>query len=366
LDPKVKQVYAWPEIEEAIRCDEIDVTEVHEALLFDKGTDVFKGYVDFFFDVKDKGEKEGNEGLRSLGKMLLNSLWGKLGQRSYPEREWVVDTTRRDYWLSKFESGDFLMKNCILKDEYRAYFEYTNPKDQNNLKSTACHIAAFVSMWGRVILHRKLLEPHGMRALYCDTDSAIVYLRGGIDEMKYLGDKLGDLTDEVFKIAPKNFKEPYIKSAVLIAPKTYGLEIKDRLKPGLVYHKIVHKGFEPSFTNAQTINFKSFKELVNGYFHLDAWLNKKRPMEEDDDEEEEEEFIGKRLFVEGGTRLTFASSMAQNKITPTEKQVQKNLSGTYTKGRVHPNDPRFIVPFSKMKILPPPGTFLSERDKHFE
>ena len=362
LDPKVKQVYAWPEIQEAIRCNEIEVTEVHEALLFDKGTNVFEEYVDFFFDVKDKGEKEGNEGLRQLGKLLLNSLWGKLGQRSYPENEWVVDTTRRDYLLSKFESGEYVMKSCILKDDHRAYFVYTNPDDHNNLRRTACHIAAFVSMWGRVTLHRKLLEPHGMRALYCDTDSAIVYLRGGIDKMKYLGNDLGDLTDEVFKIA-KNFKKPYIESAVMVAPKTYALEIKDRLKPGLVYHKVICKGFELSYANKQRINFDAFKQLVNGHYHLDKWLYKKRPI---DDEEEDKKSFGKKLSVQCEPRLTFGSSLAQNKITPVEKQVQKSLSGIYTKGEKHPNDPRFIAPFSKMKMLPPPGTFLSDRDKHFE
>lgn len=358
LDPKMEEVYAWPEIEEAIRCDEIEVTYVHEALLFDKGTDVFEEYVNFFFKVKEEGERTGNAGLRSLGKLLLNSLWGKLGQRSYSEREWVVDTTRRDYLLAKFESGEFQMKNCILKDDYRAYFEYTNPKDHNNLKSTACHIAAFVSMWGRVTLHKKLLSQHGMRALYCDTDSAIVYLRCGIDEMFYLGDKLGDLTDEVIKLAPKDFKEPYIKSVVLVAPKTYGLEIRDRLNLALVYHKVVCKGFEPSFTNAQAINFKSFKELVFTQYNLNAWMNNKRPGDH--------EPVGRRLFIKGGTRLTFGSSLARNEITPKEKQVQKNLNGKYTKGSVHPNDPRFISPYSKMKMLPPPGTFLTDRHKHFD
>jgi DNA polymerase type B, organellar and viral len=357
LDPKAMEVYAWPEIEEAIRCDEIEVTHVHEALLFDKGTDVFDKYVDFFFDIKEENNT-GNPGLRALAKLLLNSLWGKLGQRSYSSREWVTDTITRDNLLYKFESGEYLMKNCILKDDHRAYFEYSKPDDFNNLKTTACHIAAFVSMWGRVTLHRKLLSYHGMRALYCDTDSAIVYLRGGIDEMKYLGDKLGDLTDELEKLAPGDFKEPFISRVVMVAPKTYGLEIKDKTNADKVYEKIVCKGFEPSYANEQSINFKNFRELVYEFYKLNEWMSKKRPREHVPAE--------RRLTIRTEPNTRFISSMSQNKITPMETKVQKNLNGRYTKGQVHPNDPRFIASFSKMKMLPSPGTFLSERDKHFE
>jgi hypothetical protein len=359
LDQKVSEVYAWPEIQEAIRCGEIEVTEVHDCLLFDKGTYVFAEYVDFFFKLKEDAEVAGNEGLRSLAKLLLNSLWGKLGQRSYSEREWVEDTGRRDYLLSKFDSGEFQMQSCILKDEYRAFFEYRLPDDFNNLSSTACHIAAFVSMWGRVVLHKKLLHPHGMRAMYCDTDSAIVYLRHGIDPMYYLGNKLGDLTNEVKKMVDDSWKDPFINQVVMLAPKTYALEVKDKEDPTKIYHKTVCKGFEPSFDNAQKINFQSMKELVFTNYNLNSFMNKKRPGEHVD--------VARRLVIKGGTRLSFKSSMARNEITPVEVQVQKNLNGNYTKGRVHPVDPRFIAPFSKMKINPPPReTFLTKRHMHFE
>lgn len=356
-DSKIAQVYAWPEIEEAIRCDEIDITHVHDVLLFDKGTEVFKDYIDFFFKMKEDAERAGNKGLRELAKLLLNSLWGKLGQRSYNETEWVNSTVRLDYLAQKYESGEFEMISCHLKDEYRAYFEYKKPEDFKNLGTTACQIAAFVSMWGRVILHRKLLHPHGMRAMYCDTDSAIVYLRHGIDDMYYLGNGLGQLTNEVKKIAPETFKQPFINQVVMLAPKTYALEIRDRLDPTLFYHKVVCKGFEPSFANAQEINFKSFVELVFTYYNLNEFMNGKRPGHQDVDE---------RSMIKGKSRLTFRSSISRNQLVPVECQVQKNLSGDYTKGQVHPNDPRFIAPFSRMGLEPKAGTFLTKRREHFD
>ena len=354
-DPKNDQVYGWPEVLEAIRCDEIEITWLEEALLFDKGTNVFKEYVDFFFDLKEKAEEDGNEGLRQLAKLLLNSLWGKLGQKSYGEKEWVYDITRRDYLMQKFESGEYEMTSCILPDDRRAFFTYKVPCDKANLRTTAPHIAAFVSMWGRVILHKKLLEPHGMRALYCDTDSAIVYLRHGKDTMRYLGNGLGDLTDEVKKMAPKKFKEPFITEVITILPKTYSLKIKDKLDPDLVYEKVVCKGFEPSYSNEQQINFDSYKELVFTEYDLNAWFNGKRPLERERDS------------IDSAPRLTFKSSIHNNELVPRESQVQKKLNGKYTKAQVHPDDPRFIIPFSSIsKLGPPKGTFLSDRDKHFE
>lgn len=368
LDKKVKQTYAWPEILEAIRCDEIEVTDLHDGIVFEKGTNVFEEYVDFFFKLKESAEeikegperRPGNPGLRQLAKLLLNSLWGKLGQRSNPETEWVSDVVRRDILMEKFDSGKYEMISCILKDDSQVFFKYRIPDNFNNLRKTAPHIAAFVSMWGRVVLHKKLLEPHGMRALYCDTDSAIVYLRHGIDEMQYLGDKLGDLTDEVTKLAPNDFKEPFIHQVVLIAPKTYGMEIRDKLDSEKVYHKVVCKGFEPSFTNAQTLNFDSFKSLVFTQYDLNSFMNGKRSAEDDEYD------IPRKLYISGGTSYLLKSSLNANKITPVACFVQRTLNGDYTKGIVHADDPRFISPFSKMKIHPPIGSFLSDRTRHFE
>lgn len=356
LDPKDTQVYAWPELKEAIDSGEIEVQVLHSGLLFDKGVDVFNEYVDFFFKVKDDAEAEGNEGLRSLAKLLLNSLWGKLGQRSYSTKEWVEYSERRDYLLEKFETGEYEMINCIIKDEHRIHFEYRIKNDLNNLAATACHIAAFVSMWGRVVLHKKLLREHGMRALYCDTDSAIVYLRGGVDTMRFTGSNLGDLTDEVPKMVKgMQFVRPYISQAVFLAPKTYGLEIKCS-ETDKVYHKVVCKGFEPSYANSKHIHFKAFKELVFTQYKIQSFMRGKREIED----------VEERRYIRGEKRLAFVSSLARNEITPVEVYRDKAITGTYTKAQVHPRDPRFIVPFSKQKLLPPPSSFLTDRDHHFE
>jgi len=366
-DPKVCETYGWPEIQEAIRCGEIEVTEVHDACLFEKGTNVFDEYVNFFFDVKDKAELEDNQGLRSLAKLLLNSLWGKLGQRSYPVNEWVVDRSRRDFLIHEFEKGNLDMISCVLKDDQRAFFIYRDVDDLRNISNTAAHIAAFVSMWGRVTLHKKILSVHGMRALYCDTDSAIVYLRNnGVNQDEItLGNDLGDLTDEVAKKAKGVLKNnnPYISEYIGVVPKSYAFRIQCDL-PGVYQDEVVCKGFESSVENSENVNFKSFKELEFTQYGLNAFVNGKREIENEDVDDE-------RLFIDTAPRLRFGSTLNGNApLIPTESYIKKSISGIYSKGQKHPYDPRFIAPYSRYSDLKPliGGSFMDDLDNlvHFE
>lgn len=342
LRDKVAETYATPEIIEAIESEEIEVTFIHEGLLFDKTVNIFNDYVDFFFAVKDEASKKingevSNPGLRWLAKLLLNSLWGKLGQRSYHIKEWVEYAERHDYILSKFESGEWEMINCIPKDDHRAHYEYRIIDDYNNLNNTAYQIACYVSMWGRVMLHKKLLRPHGMRALYSDTDSAILYLRG-CDKMSFLGEELGQLSNELPKLNKSKLTNARITEVVFLAPKTYAIKIVG--DDGEDY-KVVCKGFEPSYRNGQFINFESMKRLVFSKYRINQFLNKKRGYEE--------EGMDKQYSIKGERRLTFKSSLARNEIVPVEAYIQKEISGDYTKGTKHPFDPRFISPYGNIK-----------------
>ena len=346
-----KEVYAWPEIEEAILSGEIEVTKVHRALLFyGRTTNTFDSYVDFFFKLKEDAEQSGNEGLRSLAKLLLNSLWGKLGQNSYPVREWVRTVEREKYLQKQFEEGYFDMISCIPKGDSLNHYTYRIKNDFNNLHSTAVHIAAHVSTWGRVMLHRKVLSVHGQRAVYCDTDSAIIYLRKD-DAMPYVGNGLGDLTNEVPKIlkdAGLTFTgEAYIREAILVAPKTYALHIQTTC--GVNYYKVVCKGFEPSYQNAKAFHFESFKKLVQ---------DKHRVRTSSD----EEPLL---RFIVGAPSLRFESSLTRNEVTPVEMYSSKKLTGEYDKGVVHPLDNRLIIPYGPFQ---PEASFLLDQHptKHYE
>lgn len=356
-----QEVYAWPELEEAIRCGEIEVTRVHRGYLFDKGTDVFERYVDFFFKLKEFAERTKNKGLRALAKLLLNSLWGKLGQRPYGVREWVRSPARLDYLYEQFEQGALELISFKQCDPTRIWIEYRPVTDYNNLESTLPQVAAYVSMWGRVILHKKVLSVFGQQALYCDTDSAVIYMHPG-DETRLqgvLGSELGDLVDEVPKLLEdagydvKNvYTRPYIAEAVFLAPKTYALRVVND-DPYLSYTKAVHKGFEPSYENARSICFKSMKALIwTQCPEIPNCLRKRGLLTE-----EEEQMPAKRVLVEKG-KMLFKSSVATNRAVPVETWTQKVLTGRYTKGLTHPHNPMLVQPFGDFE--PPQTTFADE------
>jgi hypothetical protein len=349
-----EETFAWPEIQEAIRCGEIEVVFLHRGTLFDKTTNVFDAYIDFFFKIKDDSEKTGpapNEGLRSLAKLLLNSLWGKLAQRSYSRNEWISKASRADDVLSQIDKGNFLLNSISKKGQSHFWINYSKKDDYNNEYNTAPHIAAFVTAWGRIQLHRKCLEPHGQRALYCDTDSAIIYKRKD-DIINFTGSKIGDLTDELPDMyvklgGPKNLTNHYISKLIAVAPKTYCIVIKSPDSPFEAV-KVTMKGFEPSYDTSKNINAETIENLVRTSYSIGV---------------EGQDYLQTKSLL-SGYRLNFIGCLNGNE-TPTASKSRKQLSGAYTKGTVHPHEPRLIIPYGP--FLPSEETFLSFNDlnKHY-
>lgn len=350
------QVYAWPELEEAIRCGEIRVTKVHEGLLFRRGTHLFTGYVHALKALKEHGERTDNPGLRSLGKLLLNSLWGKFGQRSYPIREWITDTARLDWIMHQEKLGLLSFDGYTRRADGKLHIKYTKQDDLSNRASTAPHIAAFVSMWGRVILHRKVLSVHGQRVLYCDTDSAVIARRSG-DPMPFVGNDFGDLVNELPKIAkdlgaPKP-TWPYVvlHEFCAVAPKTYAMMLRYTARPDLpefpsaTYYKVVHKGFEPSWRTAKKLHYHSLKNLVYGQSKL---LPYRRQLY-GPDHPDHCDVQPITLIPNATTKMQMRSSLEFGKIAPLQTTLSKSLTGHCNKGRVHPTNPHFFIPFG----LPP-------------
>lgn len=49
---------------------------------------IFRKYMQFFFELKDRYSQEGNESYRSFAKLMMNSLYGKTGQLSHRWMQW--------------------------------------------------------------------------------------------------------------------------------------------------------------------------------------------------------------------------------------------------------------------------------------
>lgn len=154
--------------------------------------------------IKLYNEKEGilleydkikkNTGLRALAKLMLNSFWGKFGQRSNMCQVDIIDdpsvyfdkltSDREEVTCVNYVSDEFVEMRWKCKED----FVDTNPK-------TNVVIAAYTTAQARLKLY-SYLEYLGQRGLYADTDS-VVFSTKPREAKPKLVDFLGDLTDEV-------------------------------------------------------------------------------------------------------------------------------------------------------------------------
>ena len=86
----------WELIKE---CYDVYDVEYIAGYKFKASTKLFKRYIDYWYDVKRKATEEGNKALRSIAKLMLNSLYGKFGSNpikrsKYPEYDEETDTIR--------------------------------------------------------------------------------------------------------------------------------------------------------------------------------------------------------------------------------------------------------------------------------
>ncbi|XP_045201509.2 uncharacterized protein LOC123555044 [Mercenaria mercenaria] len=191
-----------------------------------------------------------NPGFRALAKLMLNSFWGKFGQRSnMPQVDLIEDLSvyfdkltsdREEVTCVNYVSDEFVEMHWKYKED----FVDTNPK-------TNVVIAAYTTAQARLKLF-SYLETLGPRALYADTDSVIFSTKQG-ETKPELNDYLGDLTDEV----PGNS----IKTFITCGPKNYGYELQKPDGDGNCTHCKI-RGITLSCKNMLNVNFDVLRTIV--------------------------------------------------------------------------------------------------------
>ena len=118
--------------------------EFVDGFKFKQKKGLFKDYIDYWIKLKEKADKEGNEGLRSICKLMLNSLYGKFASS--------MNVTGKVPYLKKDGSLGFEMGEEETKDPV-----YTA-------------MGAFITAYARDYTIRTAQSVYD-RILYCDTDS---------------------------------------------------------------------------------------------------------------------------------------------------------------------------------------------------
>ena len=231
---------------------------------------LFRGYIDTFLKIKQEASgwpswfateqqkkqyireyerKEGikmartkikkNPGLRSLAKLMLNSFWGKFGQRDNMPQVELVKDAERFFRLLTCQSTQVTNIQFVNDDCIEVYYTqgdgFVSTSDKTNVV-----IAAFTTAHARLKLY-SVLELLQQRVLYFDTDSIIYTSKPG-EWNPPLGDYLGELTNELDD-------DDYITTFVSGGPKNYSYQTKN----GKSVCKV--RGFTLNYRGSQKLNF---------------------------------------------------------------------------------------------------------------
>ena len=206
---------------------------------------------------------ERNPGLRSIGKLALNSFYGKFGQRSNMKKTAYITQYENLYEILTDQRK--VIKDFHVLDEKMVMIEYCTSEEflQTDIKTNVI-IAAFCTSYARLKLWR-LMQCLGERVLYHDTDS-VIYSYFPHEWRPPQGEFLGDLTDELScaEVGCSGCSiGHWIVEFVSCGAKNYAYKVNS----GQIVCKV--RGFSLNYAASQVLNLGSMREA------LAAWKEKR-------------------------------------------------------------------------------------------
>ena len=230
--------YTHVELREALKTGVV-LMRVYKTHYFKHNCRPFKGYVLTLYNKRLEYKANGSP-MEYVTKIMMNSLYGKFGQKFIDKDNWIPKNSITAEQLDKASSYE------VRGDYIRVCNNRTRP-------SSFCVPiwASYVTAYGRIKLWKAIKQT---KPIYCDTDSLIT------DKPLKTSDKLGDLKLEM-----------EIAEGVVVRPKFYALREHntDEFTPGYVKIKGLGRrltyleffGFlqKPSITYDK---FTKFKEAI--------------------------------------------------------------------------------------------------------
>ncbi|KAK5643183.1 hypothetical protein RI129_007028 [Pyrocoelia pectoralis] len=149
---------------------------------------------------------------------MLNSFWGKFGQRENLTQTSIVSEPKDLFKLFTDPLVQVQTINPINDDVVLVSWDRPEGEGEN-LKTINVSIAAYTTAHARLELY-SYLEKLGRRVLYYDTDSVIFVAKPG-DWKPTCGDFLGEMTDELETYGEGSFIEEFVSAG----PKNYSYNV---------------------------------------------------------------------------------------------------------------------------------------------
>ena len=186
-----------------------------------------------------------NAGQRQVAKLMLNSFWGKFGQRpNKPKTVTITSPSQLFPLLFHTHTNLTTLRICtddVLEAVYTELDENVVPSNKTNV-----FIAAFTTAWARLKLYEGL-DHLQKRVLYYDTDSILYRWKPGQSSIP-IGDYLGQFTDEL--------EGDVISEFVSGGAKNYGYTTRG----GKTECKV--RGFSLNVRGKQVLNFNTMKANI--------------------------------------------------------------------------------------------------------
>ena len=195
-----------------------------------------------------------NPALKNLGKLCLNSLWGKLCQALNKDKTVYITEPSKFFNIILNEENKISSVSDInekmMEITYKLNDNFSTPNSFSNYA-----LGAFVTSYARCHLY-KYMDMVGDKLLYCDTDS-IVYVSNLNDIPIETGPYLGQMSCEILSTHKVNDS---IQTWVSTGPKSYAY----KLKVNSDISAVKCKGITLNFNTSKLINFDYMSNLVSG------------------------------------------------------------------------------------------------------
>lgn len=203
-----------------------------------------------------------NPSRRTLAKLMLNCLWGKLGQSPNLPKTTIVRSNAAYFALATNPEEEIIGEYNVHRDVVMVCHRKRDLKDCKP-GNTSVAIASMVTAYGRIRLFKLIHEIERVREgrlLYFDTDSAMFVKRVGDPEIS-TGIYLGDLTSEIDS-ATKVENSRGI-SAAFLGPKTYALQIQTPC--GKIHQIVKAKGITLTVEALRKVTYESMSAMAEAY-----------------------------------------------------------------------------------------------------
>lgn len=247
---------------------------------YEKKERYFDDIIDELYEMKLRAQKDGNKALRSIGKIIINSVYGFFGINYHKRDQNILvkekNTVNKDQpQKTNSKIAGYLMSQKLKDYKKIGKYDLYSIEDKIKVSCANVGIASMVTSYARIELYKLLkdLKDAGGNIFYMDTDSVITDYNIYKDEKfkkKWIrsgGEKLGELTNET------NQEGGYYKEIVTLGNKMYSLK-NDDLKDEKVRRVIKLKGLNSNMNYDR--KFYNHKKKTIRLVGINKFKGKKR------------------------------------------------------------------------------------------